>query len=1057
MPNELRQRLNAIIAAIGINDGANKGFWRIQPRDDEGQWMEMGGGVLFRFRTGEGNLVVGTARGIYVGPTGKPGRARVLVKEGNEAGLKPGVYDLDSRNLTQIKAVLPQEALDGLEKAQRTDKFGKPVKSVADAQLPTKDELEANATAPTAEDERLARGELTPEEKAAEQDGRKNSPIADLPTGFEAENPDKVKELLRESGVDPDEFDPDAKKPAAETAKSEAPAEPQLKPVTKKWLEDEANNGKQIFYVRNGKARHAWVSSYDGYIYKGMAPADPDEGGEGLGSFEEFLDALDSGAISGIYQGMIPRVDGKPMEGFQVNRLASKQAEERRQARAAAKAAKAPKTEEAPKAEAPAPAQTPAEPQADPIAEIFADVAYNGDTNETLDSLLEKAAARQGNEALLRQVPDAEGEQPRARKRAEALDTGDVLRNNAGEEQTVVDVKFSPNPPVNGQRQIRIQLQKEDGSIVNLDAPRDFEFNVWGPKRRLRQVPAPQRPARQEPAPAPAAEAPAAPEAPATPEPDTTAPTASDAEEFEGATEVTPETMPPANFPPTDRIDDGEDFEIASLTEDQRRILRGRKLTPLMDADGVPAMFLDENNELKPADDPFEIMNVLAEAYPNAKFAADGNSLILHRQKDKDGKIFEARVSNTGKKAVSFSLRWTDPETGEFEELQYKNDAHSISAALGKYDAEYLLDRILGRKPEYETLKFGRGDSPSTRATMEDTLRKRAEVGFMGVKDATNSRRKLVSFVENALRLAQGRNAIYHENGTLHFSELPSLWDGLDAYLEDRSDVNKEDFYHILYSIFGNAPLDEKAHAIYRSAIRGEFNRRYKGRISVDDTRTFHGLVTSASERLRGIYRGTDTKVRSVKYASKDRSRPVEVGMTVEYVNNVGDISIVKVKSLVKGTGARSQAGDIYDFGDYVIVEDSEGNTRKINALKLRIFDPKRQEVPALTRYIPNLQGAELRQRREEMGVISPIPTERIPGEGFVVSAPPSGPVLVDDLTPGDTLPGKDGKPIGEIIAVKPITSKSGKPGYAFLVRKPDGEEVRVNYAQGTELELKKA
>ena len=95
----------ALTAGIGFNDGANKGFWRIQPRDDEGQWIEMGADVLFRFRTGKGNLVVATERGVYVGPSGKPGFARVMVPKDTESGLKAGVYEVESRNLQQFKAL----------------------------------------------------------------------------------------------------------------------------------------------------------------------------------------------------------------------------------------------------------------------------------------------------------------------------------------------------------------------------------------------------------------------------------------------------------------------------------------------------------------------------------------------------------------------------------------------------------------------------------------------------------------------------------------------------------------------------------------------------------------------------------------------------------------------------------------------------------------------------------------------------------------------------------------------------------------------------------------
>lgn len=201
------ENLFPILATIGLNDGANKGFWRIQPRDDEGQWIEMGADVLFRFRTGKGSLVVATEKGVYVGPAGRPGMARVMIPADTESGLKAGVYEVESRNLQQFKAIIPTKTGKGTSAGSRKDKFGRPVKTLADSKLPTVEDLVSKVQKITDEDKRLAKGELSPEERDAEKDGRDKSPIADLPAGFEAENPEKVKELLRESGIEPDEFD----------------------------------------------------------------------------------------------------------------------------------------------------------------------------------------------------------------------------------------------------------------------------------------------------------------------------------------------------------------------------------------------------------------------------------------------------------------------------------------------------------------------------------------------------------------------------------------------------------------------------------------------------------------------------------------------------------------------------------------------------------------------------------------------------------------------------------------------------------------------------------
>jgi hypothetical protein len=130
-----------------------------------------------------------------------------MIPADTESGLKAGVYEVESRNLQQFKAIIPTKTGKGTSAGSRKDKFGRPVKTLADSKLPTVEDLVSKVQKITDEDKRLAKGELSPEERDAEKDGRDKSPIADLPAGFEAENPEKVKELLRESGIEPDEFD----------------------------------------------------------------------------------------------------------------------------------------------------------------------------------------------------------------------------------------------------------------------------------------------------------------------------------------------------------------------------------------------------------------------------------------------------------------------------------------------------------------------------------------------------------------------------------------------------------------------------------------------------------------------------------------------------------------------------------------------------------------------------------------------------------------------------------------------------------------------------------
>jgi hypothetical protein len=65
--------------------------------------------------------------------------------------------------------------------------------------------------------------------------------------------------------------------------------------------------------------------------------------------------------------------------------------------------------------------------------------------------------------------------------------------------------------------------------------------------------------------------------------------------------------------------------------------------------------------------------------------------------------------------------------------------------------------------------------------------------------------------------------------------------------------------------------------------------------------------------------------------------------------------------------------------------------------------------------------------------------------------------MLVEDFSVGDILPNRSGAPIGEILSIRPVKSRNGDDGLAFIVRKPDGETSEIAYRLGTELELKKA
>ena len=113
-----------------------------------------------------------------------------------------------------------------------------------------------------------------------------------------------------------------------------------------------------------------------------------------------------------------------------------------------------------------------------------------------------------------------------------------------------------------------------------------------------------------------------------------------------------------------------------------------------------------------------------------------------------------------------------------------------------------------------------------------------------------------------------------------------------------------------------------------------------------------------------------------------------------------------------------------------------------------------------LTAYKPNLLGEPMRQARIESG-LAEAPRSSMPdpviGTDTVISDQAPPPMLVDDFITGEMLYSRsDGSPLGIIKAIRPVTSRNGSQGLAFLYTSPDGTENQIVYALGTEITPKK-
>lgn len=174
--DNLYSELSPIVAGIGFNDGANKGFWRKQPRKKwgrgKGQWLFMGAKVRMLAKH-NGQTVSVTGR--VIGSDGTATGCRFLPDPGQEhLGFSPDrVYGADTSHIEEISAHLSENYLEGKGIDVPGSQQNGTGSTVADANIPNVEDME---TAPaTPDDFRLAdEGVNSPEGK--EQEAFANSP-----------------------------------------------------------------------------------------------------------------------------------------------------------------------------------------------------------------------------------------------------------------------------------------------------------------------------------------------------------------------------------------------------------------------------------------------------------------------------------------------------------------------------------------------------------------------------------------------------------------------------------------------------------------------------------------------------------------------------------------------------------------------------------------------------------------------------------------------------------------------------------------------------------------
>lgn len=547
--------------------------------------------------------------------------------------------------------------------------------------------------------------------------------------------------------------------------------------------------------------------------------------------------------------------------------------------------------------------------------------------------------------------------------------------------------------------------EKSDGTFEVFVKDYDREASVGRFKgevgfqrvRKAEDAPAPKKPVTEKPK---------KPEAPRKPKPEVV-PTAE-------------KPKPPAEPEAADRTpDDGELIPREVLSEDDLDAFRKNKLAGLIGEDGEAQIEVNEKGKASQPRDPNAMLNLLAKTYKGSKFNDQGHLVLMRERSDDNGKSieWEIRAAITGDRKITYMFNFKDLNTGEEQLLLHKDARDSVQSLMGKTNGpEVLADILTG----VQTRKY----SPTfdTAIHADDVMERAMYFAYQG---------RTKSIADSTKYYGTGyAQRINYADGTLLEKEVPGVF---EAY----SSKDPEALASRLRAMFGRLPNDSQTHEIARTTARELFAAKFPE----EDKRSFGMAVTMASEAVRARLLDSPSS-RALPYSSKDKVTPLEEGFTVEYENNIKELSVVKVFAKQRTNASKpAQSDDIFEYGDYVTVIDANGKKTSLPTTSLAIL--KDQNTP-LTEYRGTVSGRRL---REERGLLYTPGTLMFPGQTSV----PDRKVKTEDLVPGDTLYGNNGDNLGVVIESVPAVGKDGQSGRGILYVNKDGDVLSVAVADGEE------
>jgi hypothetical protein len=1154
-------KLEAVVAALGFNDGANNGFWRIQPRaakgrQGAGQWIEMGAELRALLKV-KGKVV--SVIGRSVGSNGTPDGVRVLFQGLADQGIPDSIVEIPTRFLDLVSAALPEELLkkkgiDSPDAAAEPDQNVPNFEDLQRAEITPDDIRIANEGINSPEGKEQAAFKDSAEGKAIEANEAVDDAVEKLreamDTGTEEDQIAATEELRKAREI----RDADLKDPAEMT-------DEELKKESSSPMPTNVKRSNKIFEEINKRAGNQSPLDLDRQRYEDGIVAEEQRvneiiepiaeslrkaAGDDPEIFKEAFDAMDDDLLTG---------DEKLQavaNAIKIQKLGDMKGPKEKARQAQYKALK---TLEAEGIDIGNINRTGSTPEEDRAID-----GPNGKTTPVMRRAAVKKAARDIADGKPVTVDDvieyaSKGEpkpfvKPVGRKinvKGLALEPGDIFESR-GEEYSFIE--RGERDRASGTVDVKAKnLRTGKTETVVVDTNKEFPA-----LRPDKSQPAPK------PEPTPEAEAPKAPEAapvapiePTTPEAPA-APSAPEAEPVRPAdiNTIKPSTKKVSALPRKPKVatpvekarDEGrqDKGELVSLPDISEEELFNEKITPLLDENGNALEFYNPSTgKVQVAGNGDAIEEAIFKRFPNAVVTKQGQ--ILVERKDLEPltgepsylSMFIERTHGNGF-YVGFnttSKAGFDPENPIKGDSYYHYDIRDSFASIfgNKKNGLYAISRMFSgeqspiknqNSKEYKAY-FGPGKTFNDRLKyFRNKYRSNVteEQLIDGLRQARRDKNDVdILRFKTDLRLLRvdfnGDINKFREYDSLQNYRMITLAEMYDRYSAGRSGYTNKSLdqlerqqrsaikgvYEAIASgdrVDATASLQELAYRtpmLSRNKIAADVMLKsisdgFKARLPKENKRTLGALKTNAFLALQDSQSIEAQK--GAPHMSKD-GVVLKPGFLVEYTSN----DKKKTKSIGTVVGLRQLARGKYTDKVYVVFKNSNGKFTppiELSSTKMSVLDEtgysERDPQSALklpgtreqmTKYTPDIGGLDLvEQRGGEKAVKAKIayinsrqsdPNELDnPDEDPELDSPNLGSEGIEgdseisndskrteDLVAGDILYSKDGEVLGQIVSIKPVKSKSGKPAFAVQFIDKNGDVGKPAILQPGELRGPKA